>query len=64
MTEKQTDRFHVQVLVREGHQHVWRRVRPTNGDPYVFTLDEARQYVKAHSIEHPGCYRTEALPPL
>lgn len=61
-----TDRFHVQVKVREGgNRYVWRRVRPTNGDPYVFTADEAENYIRTQRKDcHQAWadYRLEPLP--
>jgi hypothetical protein len=59
-----SNRYHVQVLVREGKEQVWRRVHPTGGDPYVFTREEAENYVRTYSLDHPGRYRTEELPDL
>jgi hypothetical protein len=62
--ETMTNRYHVQVKIRDGYnnEYVWRRVRPTGGDPYVFTRDEAQAYVKTYSLDHPGMYRLEELP--
>lgn len=56
-------RYHVQVLVREGSEWAWRRVHPTGGDPYVFTEDEAQQYLESHiaTSAAPDRYRLEEL---
>ena len=62
MTENTSDRYHVQVYVREGGQvYAWRRVRPINDDPYVFTREEALSYCKTHGLTDPECYRIERL---
>jgi len=59
-----TKRYHVQVLVREGSEKVWRRVRPTNGDPYVFSEEDALAYMESHILTSgfPDRYRLEELP--
>lgn len=62
-----SDRYHVQVRVREGRGHAWRRVHPVNGDPYVFTRDQAEQYIKTQSKaygHYPTSWRLEELPSL
>jgi hypothetical protein len=60
-----TDRYHVQVRVREGgNTFAWRRVRPTGGDPYVFTEDEARAYIRTQASAYghdPANWRIEPL---
>lgn len=61
-----TDRYHVQVYVREGgNTYAWRRVRPSGGDPYVFTKRQAEDYIKvmtgALSCWKPEAYRLEPL---
>jgi ribosomal protein L25 (general stress protein Ctc) len=61
-----TNRYHVQVRVREsGNKYAWRRVRPTGGDPYVFTGEEAENYIRNQWKDHHqawGNYRLEPLP--
>jgi len=61
-----TDRYHVQVYVREGgNVFAWRRVRPTGGDPYVFTKAEAENYIRSQASAYghdPKGWRLEALP--
>jgi len=60
-----TDRYHVQLYVGEGVNRVWRRVHPVGGDPYVFTKDEAKQYIAAQTIGTiygAENYRLEKLP--
>lgn len=45
-----TDRYHVEVKVREGgNVWNWRRVHPVGGDPYVFTSEEAQAYIKTQA---------------
>ena len=45
-----TDKFHVEVHVREGGQtYAWRRVHPVGGDPYVFTQADAEDYVRTQA---------------
>jgi hypothetical protein len=60
------DRYHVQVRVREGGDtYAWRRVRPTHGDPYVFTREEGEAYIRSADGAHghdPANYRLEPLP--
>lgn len=59
------DRYHVQVKIRDGYSNtfVWRRVRPTNGDPYVFTKEQAEQYIDVHGRQsgRPDIFRLEPL---
>lgn len=61
-----TDRYHVQVRVREGGDtYAWRRVHPNGDDPYVFTRKEAEDYIHAarhvfHGVD--GEWRLEELP--
>lgn len=51
-----SDRYHVQVRVREGADYRWRRVHPTGGDPYVFTKAQADDYVRTQTA---GRFDTE-----
>jgi len=54
-------RYHVQVRIpryipassmSSGHTvYEWRRVHPTRGAPYEFSLKDAEQYVKVHTLE-------------
>lgn len=52
-----TKRYHVEVKVREGDRYVWRPTRPTDGEPYIFTWDEASRHIEVYSIDRPGTYR-------
>ncbi|CAA2141407.1 hypothetical protein [Hyphomicrobium sp. ghe19] len=45
-----TKRFHVEVRIRENQIEVWKPVRPSRGEPYVFTEDEAQQYLETHIL--------------
>ena len=60
------NRNHVQVYVRvSGNQYEWRRVRPTRGDPYVFTQEQAEQYIRTQAAAYgddPKNWRIEELP--
>lgn len=62
-----TDRYHVQVYVREGGKaYAWRRVHPVGGDPYVFTKREAEDYIRTQAGAYghdPKGWRLEPLPP-
>lgn len=61
-----TDRYHVQVYCYEAPGvRAWRRVRPSGGDPYVFSESEAYAYLEAHVRQsgRPDLYRLEPLPP-
>lgn len=64
MTHNQNcDRYHVRVKVREGgDKYAWRRVHPVGGDPYVFTKDEAEQYVRTYGAFDRENYCLEKLP--
>ena len=45
-----SDRYHVEVYVREGgNVSAWRRVHPVGGDPYVFTKEQAENYIRSQS---------------
>ena len=61
-----TDRYHVQVRVREGgNTYAWRRVHPTGGDPYVFTKEQAEDYIRTQASAYghdPKNWRLEELP--
>lgn len=56
-------RFHVEVRIRENQIDVWKPVRPSRGEPYVFTEDQAQQYLETHVLSsgHPDRYRVREL---
>jgi hypothetical protein len=63
--EKNMNQYHVEVRVREGNAYTWRRVHPVRGDLYVFTLDEAEQYIRTQASAYghdPQNWRITELP--
>jgi hypothetical protein len=44
------NRFHIEVYLPK--QKGWVLVKPTDGAPYVFTKDEAEQYIKTYSMAY------------
>ena len=63
MTDIHPSGYRVEVLVRQGSEYVWKPMRPTRGEPYVFTEDEARAQINAHvrTSGKPDRYRMTAV---
>lgn len=39
--------FYIEVLVKEGKDHVWKKVRPTGGAPYRYPVrDDAEEVAR------------------
>jgi hypothetical protein len=60
-------KYHVEVKVRlprTGNQFQWQAVRPTGGQPYAFTKDEANNYIRRQTAESfdPENYRLVIIP--